>query len=101
MTSLKVHKVFIFIFFLYADFAHIFSEDLASKLPEYIETNNHLIDLVENQQLPYKPIHSLKLIELKILKIYIKTNLANNFIKLSKFSINIVILFIEKPNSSF
>ena len=40
----------------YADFADIFSPDLAAKLPENIRINNHTIKLVDSQQPPYRPI---------------------------------------------
>lgn len=38
--------------------------------------------------------------ELETVKTYIKNNLANNFIRPSKFFIDNPILFIEKPNRS-
>ena len=64
----------------YSDFADVFSLDLASKLPEYTGINDQAIELVNGQQPPYRPIYSLKPIELETLKAYIKTNLANGFI---------------------
>lgn len=48
--------------------------------------------LVHRQQPPYAPIYSLGLVELKILKANIKTNLANKFIKSSKLFVNTPIL---------
>ena len=39
-------------------------------------------------------MYSLKFIKLTILKIYIKINIVNNFIKSFKFVITILILFI-------
>lgn len=85
----------------YIDFANIFSKDLAAKLLQYIRINNHTINLFEDQQLSYKLIYSLKPVELKTLKIYIETNLANNFIKLCKSLAGTYILFVIKPNNSF
>lgn len=41
--------------------------------------------LIENQQPLYRSIYSLKLLELKTLKTYIKTNLFDGFIKPSSF----------------
>lgn len=58
--------------------------------------NNHAIKLVDGQQLPYGPIYSLEPLELETLKAYIETNLANEFIKLSKSSTDIPILFDRK-----
>ena len=68
----------------YLDFAIVFSLDLAFELPEHTGINDHAIELVDGQQLPYKPIYSLRPVELEILKAYIETNLANSFIQLSK-----------------
>lgn len=46
--------------------------------------------------------YSLKLIKLKTYKTYIRTNLANNFIKFSKFFNNTFIFFIKKfDNNSY
>ena len=64
----------------------IFSLDSAAKLPKNNRINNYLIDLLEDKQLPYGLINSLKLVELEILKTYIKANLASGFIKPSKAS---------------
>ena len=69
-------------------------------LLEYIRINDHAINLIERYQLLYKSIYSLRLIELKTLKIYIKINLANSFIKLSKSFIGVLILFIKKLKRS-
>ena len=41
----------------YADFAGVFSPDLASELPEHTGINNHAIKLVDSQQPPYGPIY--------------------------------------------
>ena len=37
----------------YTDFADLFLSKLAAKLPKYTRINNHAIELVDNQQLPY------------------------------------------------
>lgn len=62
--------------------------------------NNPAINLVKDNQLLHEPIYSLGPVELKILKTYIKTNSDNDFIKLSKFPTNALILFIEKFDDS-
>ena len=41
----------------YADFADMFSPDLASKLPKHTGINDHAIKLVNGQQPPYEPIY--------------------------------------------
>ena len=78
----------------YLDFADIFSPDLASELPEHTGINDHAIELVDScQQSSYEPIYSLEPVELKTLKAYIETNLANGFIRLFKPSAGAPILF--------
>ena len=68
----------------YSDFADIFSPNLAAELPKHTEINTHAIDLEEGKQTPYRPIYSLRPVELETLKTYIETNLANSFICPSK-----------------
>ena len=86
----------------YSDFVNVFSLDLASKLSKHTGINDHAIKLVNGyQQPPYRPIYSLRPIELETLKAYIKTNLANGFIKLSKFLADTPILFDQKSDGSF
>ena len=84
----------------YSDFANVFSLELALKLFEYTKINDHAIKLVDDWQLLYGPIYSLRPIELKILKTYIKTNLANSFIRPSKSPTGTPILFDKKPDGS-
>ena len=86
----------------YSDFADIFSPDLASELPEHTGINDHAIELVDGcQQPPYNPIYSLRPVEMEILKAYIKTNLANGFIRPSKSPAGASILFDRKSDGSF
>ena len=84
------------IFTKYSDFVNIFFSELVSKLSEQNGINDHAIKLVDDQQLSYRPIYSLKPVELEILKTYIETNLANDFIKLSKSLAGAFILFNKK-----
>lgn len=62
----------------------MFSLDLVCKFPKYTGINNHALKLANGQQPSYWFIYTLKQVELEILKAYIKTNLANRFIRLSK-----------------
>ena len=82
----------------YANFANVFSPNLVSKLSNYIGINNHAIELVDGQQLPYGPIYSQEPIELETLKAYIKINLANRFIRSSKLPVGASIFFDQKLN---
>ena len=85
----------------YSNYSNIFSAENVAKLLENIGINEYAIELKKGKQPPFGPIYSLELIELEILKIYIKTNLANGFIWLSKSSIRASILFDKKPDESF
>lgn len=64
----------------YLNYANIFLEASGAELLKYTGINNHPINLVDNKQLPYGLIYSLRLVELKTLKTYIETNLANGVI---------------------
>ena len=83
----------------YINFADMFSLDLVFKLFKHIGINDHAIKLVNGQQLVYGPIYSLRLVELKTLKAYIETNLANGFIRPSKLPASAPIFFDRKSNS--
>ena len=70
----------------------------AAELPENTGMNEHAIKLEEGKQSPFGPIYSLGPIELKTLKTYIKTNLANGFIRFFKSPAGALILFNQKPD---
>ena len=70
-------------------------------MPKKTGINEHAIKLVEDKQLSYRSIYSLSLIELKILKTYIKTNLVNGFIWHLKFLAEALIFFVHKLNNNF
>ena len=84
----------------YWDFADVFSQDLVSELPKHTKINDHAIGLVDDQQPPYGPIYSLGPVELKTLKAYIETNLANRFIRPSKSLADAFILIDRKSDGS-
>ena len=85
----------------YSDFSNVFLEKKALILPKATKLNQHAIKFQENQQPPYRLIYSLGVVELKMLKTYIETNLANGLIQPLKLPIDAFILFIQKLNSSF
>ena len=72
-----------------------------AKLLENTGINELAIKLEKDKQLPFGPIYSLGSVELETLKTYIKTNLANDFIWLSKFTAGIPILFNWKLDRNF
>lgn len=77
-----------------------FKKHQAPKLFEHSDINKYLIDLKPDKQPLYVPIYSLRLVKVKILKAYIKTNLINGFICYFKSSAGAPILFLKKPNNS-
>lgn len=85
----------------YTDYTNIFFPNFATELSEYININDHPINQINNKQPPYSPIYSLEPMKLKILKTYIKTNLANGFIRLSKLFTNALIPLIYKKIVAF
>ncbi len=80
----------------YADFADVFSPRLTAKLSKYMSINNHAIELVDDQQPLYGSIYNLDPVKLETLKVYIKNNLANEFIRPSKSVIGAFIFFDKK-----
>ena len=84
----------------YSNFLDVFSSNFALELPKHTAINDYLIDLLKDKKPPYDLIYSLGLVELKMLKTYIKAKLASNFIRSFKFLVNALILFIRKRNSS-
>lgn len=78
----------------YANFAYVFSKELAEVLPEKIGINKYTIELIDSKQLFYGLIYSLALVEFKTMKTYIETNSANGFIEPSKSLARALILFV-------
>ena len=70
------------------------------ELPENIGINEHTIKLKEGKQPPFESIYNLGPVKLETLKTYIKTNLANNFIRPFKSPAGALILFNRKPDRS-
>ena len=84
----------------YFNYSKIFLAKNAAKFPENIRINEHVIELKKGKQPLFGLIYSLKSVELKILKIYIETNLANSFIWPFKSLARASILFHKKSNKS-
>ena len=84
----------------YSDYSDVFSAENVAELPENTGMNEHAIELEEGKQPPFGLIYSLGLVELETLKTYIETNLANGFIRPSKFPAGAPILFDRKPDGS-
>ena len=84
----------------YLNFANVFFRKGAKILLKCITINEHTIKLVDNKQPLYRPFYSLKLVKLKTLNIYIKTNPVNSFIYFLEFSTDTFIFFIWKLDGS-
>ena len=85
----------------YTDYANVFLFNLAINLSENTGINKHVIKLEDSKQPSYRPIYSLRLVELKVLKTYIKTYFKTAFIQSSKSPAYAPILFDKKLDGSF
>ena len=99
--ALLFDKAFTEISAEYSNHSNVFLAQNGAELPENTVVNEHAIKLEKGKQLPFGLIYSLDPVELETLKIYIETNLANNFIRLSKSPARAPILFDRKPDGSF
>ena len=90
---LLFNKAFISIIAKYLNYNNVFLVKNIVKLLKYIRMNDYVIKSEKSKQSLFKPIYSLKIIKLEILKTYIEINLANSFIWLFKFLIKIFIFF--------
>ena len=68
----------------YLDFADMFLKKSANVLSKQTRGNEQAIELEEGKQPPNESIYSLGPMEVETFKTYIKTNLANGFIRDSK-----------------
>lgn len=93
---LKTTNILISVSNKYGDFINIFLSNLTTQNLEYIKINNYIIKLIDNLQLLYSFIYYLKPVKTKVLKIYIKINLVNDFIGLSNSLTRIFIFFYKK-----
>ena len=98
--ALLFNEALIEVLVKYSNYSNVFLAENAAELPENTGMNEHAIELEEGKQPPFGPIYSLGPVELETLKTYIKTNLANNFIRLSKSPARASILFDRKPDGS-
>ena len=85
----------------YFSYSNVFLTKYAIEFLENTRINEHIIKLEKSKQPLFGSIYSLELVELEILKIYIKINLANGFFRPFKSPTRAPILFNRKPNRSF
>lgn len=101
LTSLLIDNIFTVVSSKDTDFVDIFSLKFASGISKHTKINNYLINLVDGEQLFYRPIYNLVTVELQILETYIETYPSNNFIQAFKLFSGAVILFIQKLDDNF
>jgi hypothetical protein len=77
---------------------HVLSKDRAETLAPH-RPIDHVIDLEPGFKIPYGRIYNLSEVELKTLKAYIETNLANGFIQRSSSPAAAPMLFAKKKDS--
>ena len=82
----------------YSDFADVFSEDNADKLPPHRGHLDHSIPLEEGAKPQFGPIYNLSEVELEVLKEYIEKHLANGSIRPSTSPFGAPVLFVKKPH---
>lgn len=71
-----------------------------SKLLKNTGINKYAIKLIKRKQSPYGPIYVFNLVEQEILKVYIETYIKTWFIETSNSSVNALIFFDIKLDSS-
>ena len=79
IEALLFIKTFIQVLAKYSNYSNFFLIKNVIELSGYIKINNYIIELEKSKQLLFSLIYSLKLVELEILKTYIKINLTNSF----------------------
>jgi hypothetical protein len=83
----------------YAEYADVFSEVRADKLPEHRQYDCP-IDLLPDATPPTGPTYSMSEPESKALRDYIDENLAKGFIRHSKSSAGAPVLFVKEKDGS-
>lgn len=101
LVSFYIDETLVTILSKYSKFADVSFSKSVIELPKHTRVNNYTIDLVKSQQSFYGLIYNLEQVELELLKIYIKSNLANNFICFFKYLAGTLIPFVKKSDSNF
>lgn len=100
MAPINTDKNSITILSEYTNFITVFSLGLVADLQDHTKINNYAIELIDGNHQLSNLIENLEPVELEILKAYRKINLANGFMRLSKFPVGILIFFILKLNNN-
>jgi hypothetical protein len=81
----------------YKNYADVFSEKNALKLPDFTRVE-HTISIEEGKEVLFSSIYSLLANKLRVLREYLKSSLAKEWIRYSEFSAGASILFILKKD---
>lgn len=84
----------------YSNYTDVFLKKLAADLFKQSDINQHALHLELDKQLLYRPIYSLKPVELETFKTYIEINIANIFICPFKSPAGALILIVWKLNGN-
>ena len=101
VETLIFDKVLTSVMAKHSNYSNVFSTEYIAGLSKHTGINDHIIELEEVKQPLFGLIYNLGPIKLEILKIYIKTNLVNGFIRLFKSPVRVPILFDKKPDRNF
>jgi hypothetical protein len=80
----------------YHNLLHVFSRAEADKLPIQ-RLYDHQIKLEPSKQPGYRPLYSMSLNKLKVLKKYLDKNLSKGFIHASSSPVASPVIFVKKP----
>jgi hypothetical protein len=83
----------------FANYAYVFSEEDADKLPP-LEGRQHAIELEEGSSPPYSPIYNLSKKELGVLWEYLGSALEKGWIQKSTSPTGAPILFVPKKDGT-
>ena len=100
VKALLFNKAFTEVLTKYSNYNNVFLVENTAELSENTGINEYAIKLEKGKQLLFGLIYKLGPVELETLKIYIKTNLANGFIQLSKSPARALIFFDKKLDKS-
>jgi hypothetical protein len=83
----------------YRDYINVFSKTEAGKLPNSTRVV-HSINIKERKIVPFSPIYPLLVIELRVLREYLKSSLTKGWIQKSKSLARAPILFTPKKDGT-
>ena len=81
----------------YEDYADVFSEEEADKMPDFVRVE-HSIPIEEGKDVPFGPIYPLSANELRVLRDYLDSSLAKGWVRHSESPAGAPILFVPKKD---